>query len=128
MAILLQGDMGGFGQAAPAPVPGVHPQVAAMQKEMQEQSCRAGSRERNELKSQILLKTAVSMVSQGDMGGFGQAPPAAVPGVNPKVAAMQNEMRERLARQEELEQKTKADLGSKAKTYLSSFYEVPSFT
>ena len=67
------------------------------------------------------------------MGGFGQqaglmdggaAPPAAAPGVNPKVAAMQKEMRERLALQEETEQKTKAELNAKAKTYLSSFYEV----
>ena len=72
------------------------------------------------------------VAGQGDMGGFGQqaglmdgaAPPAAAPGVNPKVAAMQKEMRERLALQEETEQKTKAELNAKAKTYLSSFYEV----
>ena len=32
------------------------------------------------------------MSLQGDMGGFGQAASAAVPGINPKVAAMQKEM------------------------------------
>ncbi len=37
---------------------------------------------------------------------------------------MQKEMRERLAHQEEIEQKTKADMNAQAKTYLSSFYEV----
>ena len=56
----------------------------------------------------------------GQFGGGG----VAETGVNPKVAAMQKEMRERLARQEEIEQTTKSEMNSKAKTYLSSFYEV----
>ncbi|KAK9862137.1 hypothetical protein WJX84_009854 [Apatococcus fuscideae] len=61
----------------------------------------------------------------GDMSGMGQFGGGGVAetGVNPKVAAMQKEMRERLARQEEIEQTTKSEMNSKAKTYLSSFYE-----